>query len=196
MSDPQFHEEMSIIRKMIERTRQETFESGYLFVVPGIIWLAAVIVMGTLELTGHGQLVRSWGWIVTAVLILVSASIGFWEGRKEQAKTYTKHLFGQLWGACGIVIILTGFLAPHMNTYTPVAPLMIIGIGFYLTGVIYELPLVQASGVIWWGGMSVLGFVSGPVRLPIWVGVIFLGFILPGIVMNRQYRKRGIKHGA
>ena len=107
MSDPQFHEEMSIIRKMIERTRHETFESGYLFIVPGVIWLASVIVMGTLELTGHGQLVRSWGWIVTAVLILVSASIGFWEGRKEQAKTYTKHLFAHLWGACGIVIILS-----------------------------------------------------------------------------------------
>ena len=198
MNGASFQNEMSIIRNMIERTRRETFESGYLFIIPGIIWFLAIIVMGTLEMTGHAQIVHSWGWTAFVLIALASVFIGFWEGRKvkSQPQTYTRNLFGNLWVACGIVIVLIVFAVPHMNDSTTVAPLLIIGIGFYVTGAIYELPLVQISGVIWWIGMSTLGFVAGPVRLPIWLALIFLGFVLPGIVLNRQYRRQGNGHGA
>ena len=196
MDNSQFQEEVATIRKMIERTRRETFESGYLFIITGTIWLLAVIIMATLELTGHARLVQQWGWIAFAILALVSLSIGVWEGRKVQAQTYTRTLFSHLWGACGIVIVLITFAVPHMNAYTPVTALMIIGIGFYVTGAIFEMPLVQGSGVLWWIGMCALGFVEGNMRLPIWIALISLGFILPGIVMNRQFRKQGNGHGA
>jgi hypothetical protein len=182
---------------MIERTRRETFQSGFLFIVPGIIWLVAVIVMGTLEMTGRAAIVHSWGWTVFASIALTSIVIGFIEGRKvkNHPQTYTRYLFMHLWCACAVVIVLISFAVPHMNSYTAVAPLLIIGIGFYVTGVIYELPLVQLSGVIWWIGMCALGFIDGNVRLLIWIAIIFFGFILPGIVMNRQYRSQEAGHG-
>lgn len=196
MDNSQFQEEMTIIRNMIERTRRETFESGSIFIFSGIVWLIAVIVMATLELTGHAPFVHRWGWVSTAVIALVAMIMGLRMGRKIQAHTYTRSLFSHLWGACGIVIVLVTFAVPHMNTYTPVTALMIIGIGFYVTGAIFEMPLVQWSGVLWWIGMCALGFVNGNMRLPIWIALISLGFILPGIVLNRQYRKQGNGHGA
>ncbi len=197
MNDSQFQEELSTIRRMIERTRRETFQSGYLFIIPGVIWLVAVIVMGTLEMTGWAAIVHAWGWTVFAVIALVSVTIGLVEGNKvkDQPQTYTRLLFSQLWGACAVVIVLIAFAVPHMNSYTPVAELLVVGLGFYVTGVIYELPMVQFSGVVLWIGMCALGFIEGNVRLPIWIATIFFGFILPGIMLNVQYRKLGVGHG-
>jgi hypothetical protein len=197
MGDQQFHEEMSIIRNMIERTRRETFQSGYLFIVPGIIFLVSVIVMGVMEMTGHAQIVRLYSWIPFLIIFIVSLSIGFWEGAKakSQPKTYARSLFVHLWGACAITIISITMVMPHMH-YTSVAWMFVVGLGFYMTGVIYELRLVQASGVVWWIGAFLLGFVQGNIRLLIWSSMIFLGYVLPGIILNRQYRKQGNGHGA
>lgn len=197
MEGEQFHEEMSIIRNMIERTRRETFQSGYLFIIPGTIFLISVLVMGILEMTGHAQVVRSYNWIPFVLIAVASLSIGLWEGNREKtkARTYTRRVFTHLWAACGLVIVLNAMVVPHM-AYTTVSWFLIVGIGFYVTGVIYELPLVQLSGVIWWIGMCSLGFIQGNIRLLIWVATIFFGFILPGIILNMQYRKQETGHGA
>jgi len=197
MSDQQFHEEMSIIRNMIERTRRETFQSGYLFIIPGLIFLISVIVMGVMEMTGHAQIVRMYSWIPFQVIFIVSLSIGLWEGRKakSQPKTYARSLFVHLWGACAVAVILTAMVMPHMHYTSSIAWMFVIGLGFYMTGVIYELRLVQASGVIWWIGALLLGFVEGNIRLLIWSSMIFLGYVLPGIVLNRQYHREGREHG-
>ena len=201
MNDSQLQQEIAIIKAMIERTRRETFVSGYLFIIPGILWIVGVLVLAMLEFidTPH-QLMRLSGFIAFSALIVSSAFISIREGRKERVKSYSKQLFGQLWGACGIAILIMAVLIPLLNVSRSAGlfvPLIIIGIGFYMTGVIYELPLVQVCGFVWWIGPCLFAFVTGPSRLILWISLILFGYVLPGILLNRQYRlKKGAEHGS
>lgn len=197
MSEQQFNEEMSIIRNMIQRTRRETFQSGYAFIVAGMLYLISVIVMGVMEMKGYGQAVQAVKGIPFLAIAFISLIIGLWEGVKfkSQPKSYTRSLFGHLWIACFIVVVLIAMVVPHMQHNDSATWLIVFGLAFYMTGAIYELKMVQVSGVSWWIGSCMLGFMQGNIRLLIWSSMIFLGFVLPGILLNRQYRNGGADSG-
>jgi hypothetical protein len=196
MDDMQFSRELATIKTMIERTRRETFVSGYLFIIPGILWIIAILIMGLLELTNLNNFEKPVGLATAAVLILSSLFLGFREGRSERVKSYATRLFVQIWSACGITAILSGILLPLLNVHPSFGPFFIIGIGFYMTGAIYELPLVQWCGCFWWIGACLFAFIPGPYRLVLWIALILLGYVLPGILLNRQYRKKGAELGS
>ena len=196
MENEQFQEELSIIKRMIDRTRRDTFQSGYLFIVLGILWLMSITIFAVLELTGHALLIFQLQWIFMAIMFIVPISIGLWDDkRRPKAWTYSRKLFTHLWIACTIVIMINVFIAPLMTRDAAVGTFLTIGLGFYMTGAIYKLTLVQVSGAVFWIGLCLLGFTEGIVRLPIWLSMAFFGFILPGIVLNRQYRREGSEHG-
>ena len=65
MNQAQVQQDISIIKEMIEKTRRETAESGFLFIIPGILCVLTVIIMSILE-----RLNLRYGAIIKACLDL------------------------------------------------------------------------------------------------------------------------------
>lgn len=198
MTQIQIEQELTIIKNMIEKTRRESAESGYLFIIPGILVILTIILMSHLNDLNLGHLERPIFITLLGLIVGTSVWIGIHEGRKTRVQTYAKTIFAHLWIAVGVVSLLTGFLLPLLNVFPwslqPIVPFFALGIGIYLTGVIYELRAIQWCGLVWWLGAFMLAFVTGPKRIVFIILIFALGYILPGIILSRQAKNRSQIH--
>ena len=194
MNQGQVQQDISIIKEMIEKTRCETAESGYLFIIPGILCILTVIIMSLLNKSNLNHLSLPIFFSLLLLIVASSVFIGVKEGKKERVQTYTKRLFAHIWIACGLVCFITGFVLPFMNVYSwfflSVIPFFVLGIGIYMTGVIYEIKSIQWCGLVWWIGAFLLAFVKSPWRIFIIITTFTLGYILPGLILSKQYKNR------
>ncbi len=194
MNEIQLQQEISLIRNMIEKTKQETAESGYLFITLGIIWVLVTLTIGILEMNALYHLI--WPVLITALIltIVVALMIGLREGKKERVESYPRKIFSAVWISVAIPAILVSFVFPFTDVYethlVPVFVSPILGIGFFLTGIIYESKMIQYCSLSWWIGAVLMAYLGGYARLYIMVGILIIGYILPGVLLNIQYKRK------
>ncbi len=192
MNQNQAAQEISIIKQMIEKTKKETAESGHLFIFMGIATVLFVLCIGLLE---YFQMNR---WILPAMIILtiMNGFVGFLVVKKtdksEKVKSYPKTVVLNLWVICGLTLILITFLFPFLNVY-PFSALgvlasLILGIAVFVTGVIYEMRSILWLSSAWWIGAVLLALIKGPFSFVILIATIIVGWIVPGFIINRQYK--------
>ncbi|MCB0283581.1 MAG: hypothetical protein KDF60_13435 [Calditrichaeota bacterium] len=196
MNQDQMQNDISIIKRMIDQTRRHTAESGSLFISIGMLWLFVPVLLVFLE---KSSLKHYWwpvfigGLVITLVIGLL---IGIRESKKSLPLTYAKKVFSQLWIAVGSVCILTSVLFPlagvYPEQYISIITWPVIAIGVYLSGVIYEITVIRWLSSSWLFGAILMAFITIPIHLYIAVFTLFFGFVLPGIVFSRNYKKRSI----
>jgi hypothetical protein len=194
MTQNQVQQEISIIKEMIEKTRRDTAESGLLFIIPGIVCILMILCIASLHVFEAKHLVKPVMFISMAVIALTSAYIGYREGKKAKVETYVKKIFGYLWMSIGISCGIFVLFFPLMGVYSwdmvGIISFVVLGIGFFVTGGLYELPLIQWCSLFWWIGASILPFTKGYTSMFLIIAIFLFGYILPGIIMNRQYKAR------
>jgi hypothetical protein len=194
MTQNQLQQEISIIKDMIEKTRRDTAESGLLFIIPGIICILMVILMSSLHWFNASHLTKPVMFISMAIIALSSAYIGYRESKKARVETYVKKIFGALWMAIGASCAIFVLYFPLMGVYSwdmvGIIAFIVIGIGFFVTGALYELPLIQWCCLFWWIGASILPFAEGFTSMFLIIAIFLFGYILPGIILNRKYKTR------
>jgi hypothetical protein len=192
MTQNQIQQEITIIKQMIAKTRRATAQSGLIFIIPGIILILMVTAIHIFEYLQLYHLVIPTVIISVTIVALVSFIIGLTVTGKQKVETYVNHLFGQIWIACGIGCIITGFLFPIFKMYNWNLIALVcwpaIGIGFYLTGVIFEIQFVKWAGIIWWIGALIMAFIPGQLRFIVVILTILIAYILPGLILNRKYK--------
>ncbi len=184
-------QDIEIIKQMIEKTRLATAETGWLLILIGILSAVATLIIGLLELYGFHHLVMP----VVIGLALINAGIGYAvglrESKKNGVKTYAKNIFWNLWMACGLGALLIVFLFPQIGLYqlksVPALVSLIMGIAVFVTGTVFELRLIQLGSLAWWIGACVMAIIPGLYTFWVMVVVIILGWIVPGLILNKQY---------
>jgi hypothetical protein len=192
MNSNQLQQDISIIKEMIDKTRKKTAESGHMLIYMGIITALATILIGILEIYNLSHFVMP----VVILLTVINASIGYFiaakKGDNGNVKTYPNTLFWHIWMMCGFAAVLIVFLFPFLNLYpfqaAPVLTSLVIGIAVFITGTIFELKFVQWSGLAWWIGACIMALTEGPMKLIIMVAIILFGWIVPGYLLNKQYK--------
>ncbi len=180
---------------MIEKTKRSTVESGYFLISLGFFSALATLTIGLLELF-HFQ---SYVMPVIILMALVNAFIGYFivarESKNENVTTYSKILFWNIWMVCGFSALIIVFVLPFLNLYSfkavPVLISLIMGIGLYVTGVILELRFIQWFSLVWWSGAILMAIIDTPYRFILMAVIILLGWVVPGLLLNRQYKFRG-----
>lgn len=116
------------------------------------------------------------------------------KGANEKVETYSKTIFWHIWMVCGSAAILIVFLFPFLNVYpfhaVPVLTSLVIGIALFITGTIFELKFIQWSSLAWWAGACIMAIAVGPYKFVIMVAIILIGWIVPGFLLNKQYKRR------
>jgi len=197
MNTDQIQQEILIIKEMIDKTRKTTAESGHILIYMGIFTALATIVIGILGNYNLNQFVMP----VVIIMAVVNAFIGYLiatkNGEAAKVKTYLNTIFWHIWIVCGLAAILIVFLFPFLNLYpfhaVPVLTSLVMGIAIFITGTIFELKFAQWSSLAWWIGACIMAFVEGPSKFITMVVIIIFGWIIPGILLNKQYKNRSTK---
>jgi len=191
MAASQAEQNLSMIREMIEKTRRDTTQSGHFFLAMGCITLAGTVGLHLLERSGFQK------WVLPTVVLMAASNavLGFLIGLRERngLKSYTKTLFWQTWMACGVSALLVTFLFPRAGLYpvsaVPALASLLMGIGLFLSGALTELTFLKWGGAVWWVGACLMAATGGNANFWVMVAVLVLGWILPGILLNRLQRK-------
>jgi hypothetical protein len=194
MTEDQVQEQLSIIRAMVEKSRRETAESGYFFIWIGLIGVVSVFVIMGLESAGLWRFTVP----VLAVLLVACGVVGYLTVTRRQkragARSYPASICYNVWFACGASVIIVVFLLPALGAYpwslAPVLAALIMGIGVFSSGAIFEVRAITWSSLAWWGGAVAMALVSGWSRGLVMAIVLLLGMVLPGVILNRMYRER------
>jgi hypothetical protein len=195
MNHDQIQQEISIIKSMIEKTRKETAESGHLFIFMGIASAFFVLVISLLELYRLNRLVLP----AMIVLTVINGIIGYLVVAKatEKVKSYSKVVVTSLWLICGLTLLMMTFLFPFLKVYSFSAlgtlVSMILGIAVFMTGIIYEMRFILWFSIAWWVGALLMALIEGESRFLIMIATILVGWIFPGIILNKRF-KNGSKN--
>jgi hypothetical protein len=86
------------------------------------------------------------------------------------------------------------FVLPALDVYSwslaPVLSSLFIGVGVFSSGVIFEsMPIVGCS-LAWWAGAIAMAFAQGTPRVLTMIGIILVGWVLPGLILHVRYKNR------
>lgn len=194
MNNNQIQQEISIIKSMIEKTRREAAESGHFFIAIGIFSAVTTFAIGLLEFYNLNHLV-----LPTLIIAVIACGvIGYltvtMKEKKEKVKSYPKAIFYNMMFACGIPALMIIFLFPLLKVYpwNLVPPLLslIMGIVIFSAGVIFELRYIQWCSIAWWAGACIMALTQSQFRFLIMIVIIIFGWLLPGFILNKQYKNR------
>lgn len=188
----QLQQDISIIKEMIEKTRRQTANSGHLFIFIGVFSALATVGIGLLEIFS----LQDFFIPLLILMAVVNGITGYFiisnEEKKEKVKDYTRIFFWNVWMVCGLSALLIVFVFPFLNVYSfgavPIITSVLMGIALFLTGVLFEMNVIKLSSLIWWVGAILLALYEGPYGFLIIVVVIVVGWLMPGLYLNRQYK--------
>ena len=204
MDQNHIQEELTIIKNMIDKTRRETSESGNFFIAIGIYGIISTFAIAAME-----EIFKLYNYILPALIgnIVLAAAVAYFfisrAEKKEKVKTYAKTVFIDTFFACGITAIMIMFLFPITKVYPfhliPVLISLVFGITAFVSGSIFELQSLKWCSIAWWGGACLMAYAErGMLRAYIFMAIILFGWILPGLIMNRNYKnhKRSEENGS
>lgn len=187
-------EEIALIKRVIEESREFTFNIGRNIIVWGILISFAVFTSyGTIVMGYH--VIALWIWVVTiGAGWIFSIVTGMCE--KSRTQNFGVRIISYLWTSCGIAMTILGFAGTTSGAIEDwaVAPVIatIMGVGFAMTSLIQELRWVMSVAIAWWLGILLMFLVKGYEALPIFGVMMILFQVVPGIVFHRQWKNRQI----
>ena len=197
MDHEHIQREISIIKNMIEKTKKDAAESGsiYLFIgVACILYVLAVTIMEVLHL---------FHWVLPAMISMtvLCGIAGYYffarEGKKEKVMTWPKKINRTILFVCSMPMIVTGFVFPLTKVYpwplSPVFAALFFGIMLFMSGALYEFPVFYWSGLVSWAGACVMAYTLNsrfPVRAVTMIIILISGFIIPALILGKNYRNR------
>ncbi len=194
MNDLQAKDEIRLIQGMIERTKRITAGSWMFFLVWGIVVILAI--GGMYALVSIEEF--SWIWLNWVVFVGIGVVFSIVYGKKleklEGTRTYANIATDHVCFACGIAFILVSFIFPLLKLYSwgliPVLISMVAGILVFTLGGIFEWNLLKWCGVIWWLGAVGLIFIHENYRALLVIPLLFIGYIMPALVLRSMYQKQ------
>ena len=193
MEKQQAELEINMIKQIMDDSKKIVVDDGKGYIIWGIL-----IVIG---LVGTYILIQSrlyefigwlWvasigaGWVYTIFRHVIS-------GHKKKVRTFAGKILGALWFSCGITMTLIGFVGTGTGSYGAytISPLMavVLGIAYFVTGIIYGQPWVRNLAAGWWLGAVATFIWSGMYSLLVFAGMMIVLQIIPGIILYSKFNK-------
>lgn len=182
-------ESLQLIDQMIKRAKKNASDSSFYFLIWGILVIAASITQFLMLINGMDY-ESNWVW---AGMVLIGLPITFiyeWKrGKRQKTITYNDRLNSILWLAFGISLMVIIFIAVYNQTDPIPFILVLVGLATFITGVMIRFRPLIFGGILFWVSSVVSVFISGPDILLLNAVAIFLGYIIPGILLNRKTNK-------
>lgn len=198
MQQAQFQEDLEYVKNMIENNRRQLLDNGINYLTTTVFVALGVIVSYILGINGKESLLP-FIWIP---LIFILIGVNYYlqmkvYKRAKTKKTFIGKIFNAVWLACGIPIFLITML--HFITGLISLPAMfisisaILGIAYYLTGIINDLKFMQYLAFGWWVGtlLALLwAYIGEEYQLALFFAVlVVVQQLIPGVIIFSKWRK-------
>ena len=184
------HEEsLRLIRGMMDVARNKISETGFHFLLWGMLVIVACLVNYMLLLRGIGENAH-WIWLVMTAIGIPSAMI--YEYRKDK-KQRSRSKFDRIYGAVWLGFGITLFLAIYISVSWEVNPipyiLVLAALATFISGIIYRFRPLVLGACVFWLAAAVCVQLPGKEQLLVNAGAIALGYLIPGFLLWRNSKK-------
>jgi hypothetical protein len=185
--------EISMIKQIMDDSKKIVVDDGKGYIIWGILIVIGLLGTYFSILSKHYYYI-GWLWIISIGIgwvytIIVHAV----KDHKKKVKTFAGKILGALWFSCGVAMTIVGFVGAGSNSYGPytISPLMavILGIAYFVTGVIYGQPWVRNLSIGWWIGAVVIFIWKDMNSLLVFAGMMIMFQIIPGIILYTKFKK-------
>lgn len=186
--------ELSVIKKIMEDSRNIVLDNGVHYIFWGIVVTTALLINYVMVLMKMPGSYMGLMWLILMVLAAITdAIIGAKQSKTTRARTFAGDLLGSLWLASGIAMFIYGFIGTVSKAYNPIFICPIIstslGISYFTSGAIHQLKWMQYIAYGWWAGSMVMYFFPGAHTFLIFAFMMISLQIIPGIIMNSKFKK-------
>jgi magnesium-transporting ATPase (P-type) len=170
--------EITVIRKIMEDSRKAVYDTS----IQGIFW---TMVMAPAILLNYLMYVFRFGfqyvgllWIGAVVIgIIGSIIIARKERRTVRVKTFAGKLLATIGVAIGAANVMFAFASAVAKAFDPlyIVPVdsVVMGMGFYVIGIIQQLKTLKMLSFIWWAG-AIFFFVFPSIHCLLFLAVILI----------------------
>jgi len=197
MEQNQLQDDVAYLRNMIDNNRRILVDNGIAYISAGIYVFIGIVISYILYINGLANLQPALWLVLMVLLIIINFLVQKKFQRKQVKKTFASKVFDATWAACGIPIAVISVLFLTTRLITPTSFFIIIssilGIGYFLTGIINELRLMVILAFGWWLGtvLSILWkYIGEEYQLAfLFAGLIFIFEIVPGIIIYKKWKR-------
>ncbi len=195
MDQKQLREDLSVIKRIMEESRQNFYNHGMNFIVWGILIISAFILTYTsMELVY--LIPEYWYWIgAFGTGFMFEYIHGKQYIKKNPAGSAIGRIGSTLWMSILLTMIIFGVfgawsgIVQHESGSGFIAGLL--AIGYFVTGETIKIKWVKNLGYGWWLGAILLFYVDGSNNLLLWVVLMTLLQLIPGIILYVKGPKNG-----
>jgi|WetSurMetagenome_2_1015567.scaffolds.fasta_scaffold24806_2 hypothetical protein len=192
-------QELAFIRKVMADSRTAISDDGKGLIVWGTLVVAGMVTMYASFQFGY-PISKTLLWAVLIGLGWVYTIFHEMQNRKtKRFSTFGGRIVGSLWLGCGVVMTIVGFLSPMTGALKPWAIIpvssLVIGIGYLVTGVVYDDRWTRFSALGWWAGAIVMMLWPGYYLFLLFSAMMIIFQIVPGVRLYQQWRLHQTSEG-
>jgi hypothetical protein len=194
MDSKQAELELSVIKKIMQDTRSISISNGWHYIFWAVVVSVTLIANYIMLITRTGIEYIGWMWLVLMVgAWIIESIIGRKRDARRPVKTFAGKMLSSLWFAGGIVMFMFGFVGTISGAYNGVfiCPIIstVLGVAFFISGEIQQLKWQKLLSIGWWAGAILLFMYPSVHTLLIFAIMLISLQAVPGIIINRKYRK-------
>ncbi|MHB8336109.1 MAG: hypothetical protein ACYDEE_01680 [Ignavibacteriaceae bacterium] len=186
-------DDIKFIKKIIDDSKRTTIDNGMGYVFWGIIVTIGLLSNYIMVLLNI-KISFIWVWVILIGFGWAYSIISYFSRKsKPRIRTYAGNLLRSIWLSCGIAMTLVGFIGVFSGAIDGdfVSPIIsvILGVGFMLSGFVYDLKWVRNLSIGWWIGATVM-FVYPGLHSILIMGFMMLAFqVTPGLIIYNKFKK-------
>jgi hypothetical protein len=183
-------ESLRIIQTMIDKTRTSVADQSFYLLLWGWVVLIGALLQFTLFAILKSPLhPLAWNIMFIGFILAIIHRV---KDKRPRVRTYVDDGLTSIWTSITIVqclVVFTFFRSGGWD-YCYTAFILLYSIGSFLTGRLLQFgPLVWGS-IACWALAIVTTFVNVETRMLVMGGAILMGYIIPGHLLRREYKKQ------
>lgn len=191
MKKQQAEEDLQFIREMLKETRRTVADNGMHYINWSIMPSLGIIGTYLVLMTESPSVYIFWIWTAVIGLGWLFSIILGARGSRGRSPNFAERILSSVWITSGITMTLIAFggmvsgaFSPHL---IPALIAVILGIPFFIAGMIYDLHWFKLISVGWWIAGTSFFFWNSFHSLAA-LGVLLILFqVLPGIYLYKSF---------
>ncbi|MGD8782545.1 MAG: hypothetical protein PVH88_26760 [Ignavibacteria bacterium] len=187
-------DDLAFIKKIMQDSRRVIIDDGKGFIFWGIF--IALVLLGNYFIVLYKIRVEH-GWLYWTSLIMVGWVYSFIteykKHKKRRTKTFAGKMLSAVWFSVGVTASIAGLVGSFSGAIDGVyiSPVIssILGIGYFLSAVIYGYRWIIYIAVGWWLGAIFMFIYPGMHTFLVMVSMLIFLQTIPGIIIYKKSKK-------
>lgn len=194
----QARQDLTVIRQLMEQTRQEVTERGRHLIIWGVISTAGLLATYVAVTTRAAYDPAKVWFGLLALGWVASVWIGIVDGRRARVRTMGRRLLSAVWITAGVTLTVVGVAgmtaSPVDVRALPGLLSVMMGAPVMLTALLTGERWLGAVAAAWWVAGTIMLFVPGLYTLLVMAALSLLLLAVPGGVLYVRSRHRAALH--